>query len=1322
MTTHRIARTALGTLLALLTLPSGPAPAVEAYDPLRQITQQVAKANLLIVQDRTGSMAWLPTVGSEPTAGGAGTGNLYWGSNSSDGYAALLRGNDFPALQRTWTALSGGSWASDSDYVVPSEIYLNSSGNLRTRAIPPGGTGRNGLADTKANVCSTSSCRYWVYVLTFEYPSRMSMVKNVFGETVNVISDYDAPVDPTVSLGGNAFAANWAPSGTKTVTVARWDRTADPYSRSPLPFWVYTLDYGAGMTGTNPGAPFAPINANKPKLDAAGKCTVGTCELSTAKSLLEKYADQVNWGLIYYNTSVSSTSASVAIDTTGGNPNLQKLKDLYRAVGDTGPSGTAPLSPDGSTGTLGALTTAKTRITTAIGTDTKLRGEFRCDRPYGVILVTDGLSNSGNPGGDNWISPCGTGPTSCDSQCSWPACYDCPNNWTNFAADEANELFLNTNTTSTAGAGAINVPVRTWSIGVSANVGPCELDYIAYMGRTDASSPNGRAGFGDWDAVKNPYIRKTDPAAPAEPNNPTLAGSTYDGPTGQYKYFRNTSQTYDPESTGHGHNAYFATTAEALAEALSEILNATAAGDYTTSAPVSGLSVGAGSQVYLASTEFPEWKGRLQAFDTSKTDPVIPGYLRLWEAGGVLNARTTDRAIYTWDPTNGNALVRIDISDPTLFGPSGKLSQISGVNISQAVGDFILGNDGTVSGTKREWLLGPIINSTPAIVGAPSPYVQTQAYPHSAFEGTYASRKALLWVGSDDGMLHAFRIHPVLDAGGNVLNPGGEEILALVPPTLLAKQVDLYANHVKYLGTAKGITGQPPAFNDHIYGVANAVRFGDVYSSSWGGYKTVAFIAMGPGFVQQEDGSMGPGQNQLIAIDITHPTPGDPNYNSSNPVQVLWTKSLGDAGWSQVAVPWSVPSLAPVDGKIAPPAPGATNWRLLIGTGYDNNNTGGANSSGTGTGTQNVGTVAGPPAKTFNRPEILVLDPVDGSVEATISSMTSPTSPVPYVGNQAFADTVFLDKSAKAYQNDNLADLGLQADLYGRVWFVGTSSGISFDSAKIGIDAQAKAGQPQPIYYPPAAGGVGDPTQGTATTPGCTVFAFGSGTLYEKSRYITGPNVGKSGSTGGLANFYPSLYVGAAPKPYPATLDSAKPLSSTNAVATATALFRATLGSLLRPRPPAGTPASELPYYSSADPNVPQETLSPSTQLTAPPYLLVPKSATGVSTALFLVYDPDIGCNGYSYVVQVDVQPKTTCAIDQSPWNASTNPNSTTKIDVYGAGVGAASGFTIAGTEVVVAKSGIGEGESAGLVKPPVPASITGGAGAVKPSWWRELK
>jgi hypothetical protein len=58
----------------------------------------------------------------------------------------------------------------------------------------------------------------------------------------------------------------------------------------------------------------------------------------------------------------------------------------------------------------------------------------------------------------------------------------------------------------------------------------------------------------------------------------------------------------------------------------------------------------------------------------------------------------------------------------------------------------------------------------------------------------------------------------------------------------------------------------------------------------------------------------------------------------------------------------------------------------------------------------------------------------------------------------------------------------------------------------------------------------------------------------------------------------------------------------------------------------------------------------------------------------------------------------------------------------FNAGKGAASGFTIAGTQVLVAQSGIGEGERAKLYVPEgLAASLAGG---VEPRvrWWKELK
>ena len=120
------------------------------------------------------------------------------------------------------------------------------------------------------------------------------------------------------------------------------------------------------------------------------------------------------------------------------------------------------------------------------------------------------------------------------------------------------------------------------------------------------------------------------------------------------------------------------------------------------------------------------------------------------------------RQLYTWNPVTG-ALIEIIATN------AGLINALCGVPcvttpITPAVIDFIRGNDG--SGTPRNWLLGPSINVTPAIVGPAQNYFQTgNVENHKPFEGTYANRRKLTWLGADDGFLHAFD----LDDGAEVV-------------------------------------------------------------------------------------------------------------------------------------------------------------------------------------------------------------------------------------------------------------------------------------------------------------------------------------------------------------------------------------------------------------------------------------------------------------------------------------------------------------------------------------------------------------------------
>jgi hypothetical protein len=312
----------------------------------------------------------------------------------------------------------------------------------------------------------------------------------------------------------------------------------------------------------------------------------------------------------------------------------------------------------------------------------------------------------------------------------------------------------------------------------------------------------------------------------------------------------------------------------------------------------------------------------------------------------------------------------------------------------------------------------------------------------------------------------------------------------------------------------------------------------------------------------------------------------------------------------------------------------------------------------------------------FVEPNAFTLDPTDGSILSTVT-LTSSSSYTPFVGSQAFADTVLLNPVSKFYQEDNLATLALQADLNGQIWFLTSNNAtqLKFDTKVVGINASAKAGQSQPIYYNPAASGYG---QGGA---GCVAYAFGSGALYERSPAITGAGVGTTG-------FIPTLYVATAAK---ASFSSAL----TNANIVAKRIYDT-------------TNKWKLQLENDAEADI---VFGEKTQLTAPPYILVPRSGKGTVTALYLLYDPDKGCKGNSYVAVIDFIGGDTC-----------QPTNTTTFKAYDAGEGAASGFTVAGSRVLVSKSGVGEGQRASLFEPPNIAASVGGIPEPKVKWWKELK
>ena len=280
--------------------------------------------------------------------------------------------------------------------------------------------------------------------------------------------------------------------------------------------------------------------------------------------------------------------------------------------------------------------------------------------------------------------------------------------------------------------------------------------------------------------------------------------------------------------------AYYAANEHGLNKVLQLALLEVISGDYSTTAAgvtKSENSYVAGNMVLLPTTAYPEWRGKLRAIDFS-TSPNE----EKWEAGDLLSKRDyTTRALYTGYPESASGA-------PVPLMSSGGVVNLHAIksvwaeagtvpddNTVKAVVEWIAGKD-------RDWKLGPILRSVPSVVGPPPTYKNIPG--RSSFASTYAARERLVYITSNDGVLHAFRAK------------SGQEAFAYVPPHLWP------AIHTLWI---RG--GQSPVVSRFDWLLASSPRIEDVPPAaapgSWATHLTL---------------TMGPGGTQMVTLDITEPT------------------------------------------------------------------------------------------------------------------------------------------------------------------------------------------------------------------------------------------------------------------------------------------------------------------------------------------------------------------------------------------------------------------------------------------------------------------
>lgn len=1080
--------------------------------------------------------------------------------------------------------------------------------------------------------------RTWTYTLKFDLPSRINLMKNALGGSVSVVTSYLPPVVPpvapaTLDRSGFKSGSPWTSVSSVTVTAAKAANDLNPNAcnlsgtaaqQAACNEFVYTLDYGAGTVGNDPGFPFDAYDW----ATGTPNTGVGTFTKLDPQNIIGNTATSINWGFLVYSDIAPIPDATVDCDyTQTGNASILVPID----PNDTGDASAfvpylklqqdGGLPVGGGTPTKVALDVAEKHLIDTFAKDPK----YLCLRNYGTILVTDGASNTCNNAG------AGGTYTNCPSGSPATATY-----YQNFPPGNTEDIYNLALTTPCVGKTPRATPInpRSWVIGVSQEVNPCELNYTAFKGKTDASAAAGDAGFN----------------ASIDPNLTTW----------------NAANNY----------AFFATSASSITNAFFTIIFANAAGDYTTSSVIVGSSgVSGGTNfVFLPSTEFPQWAGHFYAIDTLQdqftsaancaSDTENPLYRR-WDAGAALDAQdSTKRKIYTWTYASSPTLVEvIDSNKGAIAAIDPTFATLTAAQ-QTAVIDFIRGNDGTGNGTTpgaaRSPRLGAILNSSPALVAAPPTFKQASVPDHSNYELTYATRRPLAWLGADDGLLHAFDLLPTKNQDPAMSTT---ELLALMPPAMIATEIQLYANYLNYksLGSNSSFTssGQPKNPAQHIYGVASPFRVADTYVTATGslttGYRTIAYVTLGPG------------GSDVVAIDVTHPYAGDttvtPNVASDPgfgffdgvmsspkvPVKILWEKFGGSGAGKLTKLfgSWSVPATAPKS-SIA--------WSTIFGGGHDPSST----------------------AASQVKPTEYMVDPASGTV--TSATLTNSTY-TPFVGNQTFASAVlFKSTGTSGFAPDNVADYGLQADLNGQIWLFNSQD---VTTNFVGIDASAHQGQSQPIYYAPSVDAFGS-SAGT----GCDVYAFESGTFYELSPKVSGTGIG----TG--SNFQPNMFVAGN-----AIVNAGTKVPDANIVAKAmSGLTYSYCGDPCQSYDPKTNTCS-----GGGTPIV--TTTSAQTQVTAPQLLGTAASGQG-NQALFILFDPIEGCRGRAVLATVS-------------FNTSNCKPVGTTVTTSDAGEGAAAGaYVNPAGEAIVAKSA--PGGKAYITKTKLGGNWS--AGALAPNWWRELK
>lgn len=320
-----------------------------------------------------------------------------------------------------------------------------------------------------------------------------------------------------------------------------------------------------------------------------------------------------------------------------------------------------------------------------------------------------------------------------------------------------------------------------------------------------------------------------------------------------------------------------------------------------------------GSRTYQAKYASNGWGGQLIASDVNVANGTLtprwdasdwlghaPGQTKVNTAAPSWNF-TQRKLLYNSSGTLAQFITNwnnyTNVTSPTIAKPAG-LSGVTNEQLRYLLGDRLHERQSVAPDSERIFrnrrgMLGDIINSQPVYVGRPNANLHSDDPTYAAFAAARASRKPVVYVGANDGMLHAFYAPDAADTANAA--EGGKELFAFMPTAAMGilTQDDPSSNKYPYWH---------PEY-DHAYSVDGELTVADVKDGTT--WKTVLV------------GTMGRGGTGVFALDVTDP----------DAPQLLWEKTATD-----------VPELGNVLGRPIIAKVGEGDWRVFLGNGPNNAN------------------------------------------------------------------------------------------------------------------------------------------------------------------------------------------------------------------------------------------------------------------------------------------------------------------------------------------------------------------------------------------------